>query len=417
MLDRKLEVHRRLSNGRSKRVGELAENQSGIYFQFDQNYLNAHHSLSPFALKDDTSLQLGPKTPSQGLHGVFADSLPDGWGLYLMDRLFRQNGIAPSSVSALTRLAFIGNNCLGALYYQPANQFSANDLEHGLNIQALGKLAIDEFEGTESDIVTTLMETAGSGGARPKINVSYTETGQYSTKPNAKGSKRIIKLTSKHFYLQQDESLVEHACMTLANTAGIKTAPFGLIDSGNGSYWLYQDRFDCVGDHGNYHMISAAGLLDISYREPALDYIELIKATRKMCGATDARNLLKRALFNFLICNQDDHAKNFAFLSNDNDQWSLSPFYDVVYSPSPYQQHMTSYDGNGKGPTHEGLKNMAAQANWRLKDLAIVCEQINDALTNANRVLKQNGVMPDLIKEITNAINTRQVNLAKAFSG
>jgi hypothetical protein len=56
-------------------------------------------------------------------------------------------------------------------------------------------------------------------------------------------------------------------------------------------------------------MISASGLLDASFREPTLDYVDSIKATRIMCGVDEARKLIQRALFNFLICNQNDHAK------------------------------------------------------------------------------------------------------------
>ncbi|WP_258132704.1 HipA domain-containing protein [Aliivibrio sifiae] len=38
-------------------------------------------------------------------------------------------------------------------------------------------------------------------------------------------------------------------------------------------------------------------------------------------------------MFNYITVNQDDHSKNFAFLADDNDNWRLSPFYDIVYSP------------------------------------------------------------------------------------
>ena len=38
-------------------------------------------------------MQLAPRHPHLGLHGVFADSLPDGWGLLLQDRFFRQQNL------------------------------------------------------------------------------------------------------------------------------------------------------------------------------------------------------------------------------------------------------------------------------------------------------------------------------------
>jgi len=77
MLNYKLIVNRRFANGDIVQVGKLAENSSGIYFQYDENYLINHSSLSPFALEQSTNLQIGTSTPHKKLHGVFADSLPD----------------------------------------------------------------------------------------------------------------------------------------------------------------------------------------------------------------------------------------------------------------------------------------------------------------------------------------------------
>jgi serine/threonine-protein kinase HipA len=67
MLKQKLTVSRRLSSGNSIKVGELAENSSGIYFQYDESYLNQHSSVSPFALEESTIIQLGPMTPHKKL--------------------------------------------------------------------------------------------------------------------------------------------------------------------------------------------------------------------------------------------------------------------------------------------------------------------------------------------------------------
>ena len=89
MLKSALTVRRKLSTGEKVLVGKLVENSQQSFFQFDETYLNAHStSLAPFNLKADTSLQAAPRKPHYGIHGVFADSLPDGWGLYLMDRVF-----------------------------------------------------------------------------------------------------------------------------------------------------------------------------------------------------------------------------------------------------------------------------------------------------------------------------------------
>ncbi len=409
MLNHKLVVKRRLTDGSTVIVGELAENTQGIFFQYHDAYLERFNmSVAPFTVEFNNNLQKAPAIPHKKLHGVFADSLPDGWGLYLMDRVFRKNDINPQMISQLERLSYIGDNCLGALYYEPELKFTDEEFDQIHTIQMLGQHAVEEFEGVETEFIDHLMNAGGSGGARPKINATVLADGTYTTKRGVVGQQCIIKLTSNKFDLKHEESLVEYGCMELANACGIETPTFELFDAGNGRHWLKQDRFDCVGGCGRLHMVSASGLLDASFREPSLDYVDLVKATRIMCGASEAQKLIKRALFNYFISNQDDHAKNFAFLCSDNDEWSLSPFYDVIYSPSPYGQHMTSFGGNGKIPSKKSLDMMAKHAGIKLKVVHDMADEIIVSLSNAQEVFSNVGVSNYTTGEILKVFRHRK---------
>lgn len=405
MLNTPLTVKRTFSNGHRKTVGKLAENRDGTYFQYDEAYLEKHpSSIAPFNIKADLSLQKAPRQPHDGLHGVFGDSLPDGWGLYLMDRVFRQNGYNPQLVTALERLAYIGNQCLGSLSYEPEIALTKSN-SRDIELITLGKEAIKEFEGTESHLIEHLMSAGGSGGARPKLNVTKCSDGRFSTHPEAIGEKLIVKLTSEKFDLKHSESLVEYAYMKMARNLGIEVPNFELVDVGDGRSWLQQTRFDCT-EQGNYHMISACGLLDAPFREPSLDYVELVKATRLLCSVDESRKLVKRALFNFITVNQDDHSKNFAFLADDNDNWRLSPFYDIVYSPSPYKEHMTSFNGNGRLPL-KALELLAGQAGYSsAKPLREMLEEIYNETRNFRQEAEQLGIS----KELTNTIDLHMTN-------
>ena len=73
-----------------KRVGRLAETQDRLVaFQYDAQWLKDGFSVSPFSLplRNDVFL---PEEKSRerfgGMFGVFADSLPDSWGMLLLDR-------------------------------------------------------------------------------------------------------------------------------------------------------------------------------------------------------------------------------------------------------------------------------------------------------------------------------------------
>ncbi|MFC1520490.1 type II toxin-antitoxin system HipA family toxin [Pseudomonadota bacterium] len=401
MLDTPLRVNRTFSDGSKALVGSLAENRTGTYFQFDERYLAQHSaSIAPFNIKADLTLQKAPKQPHYGIHGVFGDSLPDGWGLHLMDRVFRQNGHNPQLITALQRLAYIGDQCLGALSYEPEIELLKSD-SRDVELITLAQEAVKEFEGTESRLIEHLMNAAGSGGARPKLNVTKTRDGHFSTHENAIGEKLIVKLTSEKFDLKHSESLVEYAYMQMASDLGIDTPKFELIEAGGGRMWLQQTRFDCT-PKGKRHMISACGLLDAPFREPSLDYVDLVKATRMLCGVGEARKLVKRALFNFITVNQDDHSKNFAFLADDDDQWQLSPFYDIVYSPSPYKEHMTSFNGNGRSPKH-ALNILAGHAGYSSdKPLREMLEEIYQQTRSFAQEAKNLGIPNQLLTSIDN---------------
>lgn len=146
-------------------MGRLAEDRSGVYFQYDDGYLTKRQrSIAPFNRVFNNQLQQAPFLPHYGLHGVFGDSLPDGWGLYLMDRIFRQNGFNPRNVTTLERLAFVGNRGPGALFYEPETHFENQKNKNEIELIQLGKEAVNEFEGTESHFIDYLVNAGGSGG-------------------------------------------------------------------------------------------------------------------------------------------------------------------------------------------------------------------------------------------------------------
>ena len=143
---KQLKVWRTLSDGNRCLVGTLAQNRQGVFFHYHTDYLANFANLSPFNLRFDSTLQLAPRTPHYGLQGVFADSLPDGWGLLLMDRVFRQAGILSTQITAMDRLAFVGASALGALSYEPISEFKSVDHPVNISIAEIGLQAQAVFD-------------------------------------------------------------------------------------------------------------------------------------------------------------------------------------------------------------------------------------------------------------------------------
>ena len=365
---RRLAVFRRLSDGRRPRVGELAQNRRGVYFQYDADYLREHPSLSPFNLPFDSALRQAPSSPHGGLHGVFADSLPDGWGMLVMDRVFRQHGVLPHQLTPLDRLAYVGDRGPGALEYQPTSPYAPH-LDDSTDLAALGEHARALFDGQDLDVLADLAAASSSGGARPKLQVHLAvEAGPQARLRPAPGFEPwLVKFTSASLPLGHEESLCEAAYLRLAKRAGIDVPEWRLLDAPSDSpaiAWLAVKRFDCSAN-GRLHLHSLCGLLDADFRAPSMDYEDLIKASQVLCRSPAVgQRQFSRAIFNLLAVNQDDHTRNWAFLQDDAGGWTPSPFYDVTFSPNPHHQHCTAFLGHGAGPPVEAVRKLARQANF-----------------------------------------------------
>ena len=194
----------------------------------------------------------------RGLFGVFADSLPDSFGELLLDRYLKSKNINI-------------NEC-----NEPLNSKEVQDID-------------------------TLFLLGGSiGGARPKSLIKYN------------GDDYIVKFSAK--FDPKNIAELEYKYMSLAKEVGINIPQIKLITSKKGNKYFLIKRFDR--ENGKrIHMISVAALLEVDFRTPCLDYNELIKLTRVLTrNKEDVIEMYRRMVFNVLIENQDDHAKNFSFI-------------------------------------------------------------------------------------------------------
>ncbi len=380
---RRLEVHRRLSGGDRVRAGVLASTREGAtYFEYDAEYRRQYPSLSPFSLPADGTLHRAPATPHGGLHGVFADSLPDGWGMLLMDRAFRRRGVLRPRLTPLDRLAFVGDRGMGALEYTPALDHADVD-EAEVDIGILGDIARTIFEaraGEDVAVPPALEHVGSSAGARPKALLYLPEDGELaaaSVLPRPGWTPMLVKFTSASLPLGHEESLCEAAYLRMARDAGIDTPTWRLIEAPHSSpaiASLALVRFDCAPAGGRHHMHTLCGLLDADFRAPSMDYEDVIKASQVLCASPAVgQEQFTRAVFNLFALNQDDHTRNWAFLQDDTGRWRPSPAFDLTFSPAPHGEHATAFAGHGAGPPLRAVQGLARQANFGTWNAARRC--------------------------------------------
>ena len=116
------------------------------------------------------------------------------------------------------------------------------------------------------------------------------------------------------------------------------------------------------------HMLTAAALLEIYFNQPCMDYNDLMKLTKILTNNNwdDIDNMYRRMCFNVYAHNRDDHAKNFTYIyDEENETWRLSPAYDLTYSNTYYGEHTTTVDGNGRNPGRKELLTVGIAAGMK----------------------------------------------------
>jgi len=316
-----------------------------------------------------------------GLPGFIADSLPDGWGMLLMDRALRKAGRDPRAVSVLDRLAIVGHDAVGALAFEPADELEVR-ASGIVQIAALARevqaVSSDTADLTSSEQLMRLLVLGGSPqGARPKALLRWNRAQDFFLPDDAgaqAGQPWLIKFPAQGEH--PEVCAVEEFHARLARQGGIDMPESAFFPLGPGYSAFGVRRFDRVSASGGEQrvpLLSMAAALDADFRLPALDYETVLLATSRITG--DYRETLQafhRCVFNVVVHNRDDHAKNFAFRLNQEGRWKLSPAFDLSFSHGPGGQHSTSVAGEGAAPSRRHLLQVARRGGLREKD-ALAC--------------------------------------------
>ena len=209
-----------------------------------------------------------------------------------------------------------------------------------------------------------------------------------SKAPGPNGAPWIIKFSN--LTDPEDSGALEYAVSLLAKSADIDMPETHLFESSKGAGWFGIRRFDRTSS-GKVHMATAAGLLHCDFWQPCLDYQTLMALTQRLAGAGDLEQMLKRAYFNFVIDNRDDHAKNFSFLMDGKGRWRLSPAYDLVPNIGGFE-HMTALLGIGKSPERSLFIRLGEDFGLTRRKVQAALEEVDDSLPQWFQLAKNCGV-------------------------
>ena len=398
---KKLRVQLSRGLGEPLFVGTLAEERGGIYFEYAPGFLSIGVNLSPFRLPFKSELFQHADHEFGPLPGLFDDSLPDGWGLLLMDRHFRSLGRNPAEVSPLDRLSWLGTRTMGALTYHPPTELEGAS-GRVFDLHELARQSQEILAGAAVDVLPQLLRAGGSpGGARPKVLVGMHGDRLRSGEDDLpEGFEHwIVKFSAKND--KPDAGRVEYAYGLMAVAAGIDMPPTRLFETAEGDRFFGVKRFDRDGNR-RFHVHTFGNLIQANFRIPSTDYSDLLKVTSVLTrNRQDVLRALRRMVFNVATHNRDDHVKNFAFIMNDaHGEWTLSPAYDLSYASGPGGEHSMTLLGEGKNPGREHILRLAEQAGVTKRQASSIIDEVRSAVDRWKAFAGKAGVSKDASREI-----------------
>ena len=396
------------------RIGELAQGKNTpIVFEWDNDFLRSEIELSPLNFLKLPGLIECPREPFNGLPGLFADQVPDGWGRILLRRGLQRQGIGIQDISPLDMLQYIGEKGMGALSFEPSLKVGEKWAEGEVDLDELESGIEPILSGTASDVLDEfLVGGASPTGARPKIILQEKEGKFYLSEGEVAKTEWIIK-----FQAPEDSKHVgklEYVYSQLAKKAGLRVPETKLFISKRGHFFGTK-RFDRKENGGRIHMHSLSGILGTRPDNFSVGYEDFAKVASYLTkSAKELEQVFKIAVFNIFSCNQDDHCRNVSFLMDAKGKWTVAPAYDLTFFKTCYAEHSMSLGGKGR-PTVEDINKFGAQLGFSNIKIKSIVDQIKDSLRNFGKLAIKNGVPSSEIKIVEEAFPRDIVSVRRAY--
>lgn len=422
-------------------VGYVSWNEKAglASFEYDHEFVDyAPVEVAPIKIPRKKGIYSFPELARgtfHGLPGFLADSLPDKFGNALIDVWLSTKGRKSGSFNPIERLCYIGERGMGALEFKPA-KYKGRLSSVPIEIEDMVKLASAVLtnktklkenlkfkdENKLSVALTNLLVVGTSaGGARAKCIIAYNEktgdvrSGQIKTTKDY--TYWLLKLDGvsnnrdKELIDPQGFGRIEYAYYLMAKDCGIEMSESRLLEE-NGRAHFMTKRFDRLEGGEKIHMQSlcAMGHYDFnmaggySYEQA----LEMIRTVVRLDTKVALEQQFRRAIFNIIGRNQDDHTKNIAFLMDRRGIWKLSPAYDMAYSYNPAgewtSKHQMSLNGKRDEFTMEDLIEFGAKADIKKMQATKIIKEIENVFSRWTMYAENAGVFKEHTELILNSL-------------
>lgn len=405
-------------------VGAVAlDPKLGYYvFAYDKDFGRTGIQLAPIHMPADGSEHLFvftdlPEATYRRLPSALADALPDGFGNALIDKYMAERGLAKSSITALDRLAYMGERAMGALEFKPARGPRTKNptaLEMGELVSMARKVVAGNLED-ESDAQAALRSIIEVGtsanGARAKAVIGWNRrtsevrSGQFALLPGFEHW--LLKFDGigedRELGHSQDFGRIEYAYHLMAKQAGIDVPEARLLEE-NGRAHFMARRFDREDDGTKHHLQSLCAMDHLDFKKKSANsYEQLFMTMRRLkLGHSADVEAFRRMALNVMGRNCDDHTKNFSFLLRKGGAWELSPAYDVTFAHNPKgawtNQHLMSVSGKFSEITRADCLDLANR--FGIGEANSILNQVRQVVGDWPVFAREAGVSPSETEHI-----------------
>lgn len=305
-------------------AGLIKQDGERYVFNYGRSYLEQKDAVALYLPELPLKRgQIGPIEPLK-FASALRDGAPDAWGRrVIINRLMGIRGDAADTVD-LGEISFLlesGSDRIGALDFQAsATKYVPRQLSNA-SLDELQRASdiVEEGVPLTDELAEALQHGTAIGGARPKALIDD-------------GKKKYI---AKFSSPGDTYSVVkgEYIAMRLAQEIGLNVATVKLEQS-MGRDVLLIERFDRDRQKAGWSrkmLVSALTLFGLDEIMAAhASYTELAEIIRlRFTNPKDTlRELFSRMIFNILVGNTDDHARNHAAFW-DGSLLTLTPAYDI----------------------------------------------------------------------------------------
>lgn len=357
-----------------------------------------------------------PVETCKRLPAMLSDALPDDFGNALINRYMADKGISASEISALDRLAYMGNRAMGALQFKPTRgpkhkptSIVMIDLVNEARKAVEGSI---EGEDQANAALRSIIDVGTSaGGARAKAVIAWNretneiKAGQLDAPPGFEhwllkfdGMGRDNELGAS-----ADYGRIEYAYYLMAKTAGLDMMECRLLHE-NGRAHFMTKRFDRDSGGVRHHIQSLCAMSHLDYKKKGVNsYSQLFSTMQELALPYEQKEeAFRRMVFNVMGRNCDDHTKNLAFRLRQGHPWELTPAYDITFAHNPKgewtSQHLMSVNGKFKDFLEEDLLEVADR--FAIGTAKSVISKVRDAIKAWPDFAGQAGLSKTLLEAI-----------------